>query len=101
LAILSKDEFISRIKSRLGEDLTDEDIAYLEDLTDTYEDLESRTDAEDWKAKYQQLDADWRKKYVDRFTAKEETFIEDAEGDVEDVEDTYEAPMTYEELFEQ
>lgn len=66
MAVLSRDEFIARLQARVGEGTTDEDIAFLEDFTDTYNDLESKGSA-DWESKYNALDADWRKRYKERF----------------------------------
>lgn len=70
MAVLDRDKFFERIKERLGEDDSDETLSYLEDITDTYEDLERRSrreGEEDWKSKYESLDGEWRKRYRDRF----------------------------------
>lgn len=99
MAVLKKEDYIARVKARLGEDLTDEDIAFLEDMTDTYEDLEGRV-AEDWKARYDALDREWREKYVERFNSGSGiSYVEDSVGDVteDEAEDVY--VTTYEELF--
>ena len=99
MAVLGKDDFIARVKARLGEELTDEDIAFLEDMTDTYEDLEGRV-GEDWKGKYDALDREWREKYVERFNSGSGIdYIEDAKGDVEVTEEEDVYVTTYEELF--
>lgn len=77
MAILSKEEFLSTLKSKIGDSNTDEDIKFIEDMTDTYEDLaknKDNTDNENWKEKYEQLDNQWREKYKQRFfdtTSKE------------------------------
>ena len=80
--------------------LSDEDIAFLEDMSDTYSDLESRI-GEDWEMKYYALDQEWRQKYIDRFNGEVENdadFIKDPVGsDEEEIE--YEKPKTYEDLF--
>lgn len=103
MAVLTKDEFLSRVKSRLGEELSDDDIAFLEDMNDTYTDFETRI-GEDWKGKYEALDKEWRAKYVERFNSGSGVdFTEDATGESESIDeetDTYEPPMTYEELFD-
>lgn len=81
MAVLDRDKFFERIKERLGEDDSDETLSYLEDITDTYEDLERRSrreDEEDWKSKYESLDGEWRKRYRDRFfSSREEEDIKD------------------------
>ena len=47
---------------------SDESIAFIEDVTDTYNALEqSSKDETDWKSKYEELDESWKKRYRDRF----------------------------------
>lgn len=69
MAVLSKDEYFNRIHERLKEDSSDEGIQLLEDLTDTYTDLERKASqsAGEWEEKYNNLDATWRKRYQSRF----------------------------------
>ena len=70
MSILSKEKFLSTLKSKIGDSNTDEDIKFIEDMTDTYEDLaknKDNTDSENWKEKYEQLDNQWREKYKQRF----------------------------------
>ena len=65
---LSKDQLLSKIKERIGEDTSDEALRFIEDVTDTIDDYESKTkDNTDWKKKYEDNDAEWRKKYKERF----------------------------------
>ena len=62
------DALLSKIKERIGEDTSDEALRFIEDVTDTIDDYESKTkDNTDWKKKYEDNDAEWRKKYKDRF----------------------------------
>lgn len=87
MAVLDRDKFFERIKERLGEDDSDETLSYLEDITDTYEDLERRSrreDEEDWKSKYESLDGEWRKRYRDRFFSSREEVKEEQEEDIKD-----------------
>lgn len=66
--IRTKDEILASIKTRIGDDTSDEAIALVEDINDSFDDLSTRVaEAGDWKAKYEQNDADWRKKYTERF----------------------------------
>lgn len=70
MAVLDRDKFFERIRERLGEDDSEEALSYLEDMTDTWDDLEARArreGQEDWEEKYNNLDAEWRKRYRDRF----------------------------------
>lgn len=67
--IRTKDEIMAAITARLGEDTSDEALAFLEDMTDTLSDYEARTaDTTDWKSKYEENDASWRKRYAERFS---------------------------------
>ena len=68
MAVLNRDDFMSAIKKVVGENPTDELVTFVENMTDTYTDLENKTkDTTDWKAKYEENDKQWKKKYVDRF----------------------------------
>lgn len=69
MSILKRDEYFNALHARLGEDTSEESIAFLEDMTDTYNDLENRAngDGEDWKQKYYDLDESWKKRYRHRF----------------------------------
>lgn len=70
MAVLDRDNFFNRIRARLGEDDSEEALSYLEDMTDTWDDLERRArreGEENWEEKYNNLDAEWRKRYMDRF----------------------------------
>lgn len=66
MAVRSKEELLEIIKDRIGEDTSDEAISFIEDVTDTLNDFETRA-GEDWEEKYRQLDEEWRIKYKERF----------------------------------
>lgn len=107
--VKTKDEILKAIKERVGEDTSDETIAFLEDVTDTLNDYENKTNADtDWKTKYEENDKEWRKRYTDRF------FNNGDEGDVSkggnagtntggnnDEDDEPDEPTTFEELFKE
>ena len=68
MAVRTITEILDSVQSRLGDDTSDEAIAFVEDITDTLNDYENKTKSEeDWKKKYEDNDASWRKKYKDRF----------------------------------
>lgn len=101
MAVKSKAEILEALKGRMGEELDDDSIAFLEDVTDTLDDYDSKiADKEDWKTKYEENDKEWRKKYTDRF------FSGDPEGgssgtpdvDPPDPEGEH-TPMSFEDLF--
>lgn len=97
MAVKTRDEIVEAVRKRIGEDTSDEAISLLEDVTDTFEDYETRVaDKTDWKTKYDEMDASWRKKYMDRFSGK--TGEEVKEEQEEQIKDDSE-PRTFDELF--
>ena len=100
MSVVSKESLLERIRDMIGSENaeTDESISFLEDLSDTFEDLSSQVlQAGDYKRKYEENDAEWRKRYHDRFfSAAEETTIKEDDKDDDDVE-----KKTYESLFKE
>ena len=97
MAVKSREEIMEAIRKRIGEDTSDEAISLLEDVTDTFTDYETKVaDKTDWKAKYDEMDANWRKKYMDRFSGKTGEEIKDEQE--EQIKDDSE-PRTFDELF--
>lgn len=75
---LTKEELMQSIKSRLGETPSDEDIKFIEDVTDTLAEFGQPNQAEEWKKKYEENDKQWREKYTSRFfetTTKDDDVI--------------------------
>lgn len=97
MAVKTREEILEKLKNRVGDQSDDETIEFLEDVTDTLSDLEEKAkgDGVDWKAKYEENDAEWRKKYTDRF------FSSEPNSDENDVNptDEPEEPTTFAELF--
>lgn len=99
MSIRSKDEIIASIRSKLGDDTSDEAISLMEDVTDTFSDYETRVaDKTDWKNKYDEMDASWRKKYMERFSGKSGDDIKEEQD--EDVKEDGET-KTFDELFKE
>lgn len=74
MAIRSKDEIMTAIRARIGDDTSDEALSLIEDVNDTITDYDTRVaDQTDWKAKYTENDESWRKRYRDRFFGIDET----------------------------
>ena len=73
MAVRTREEILESQRVRLGEKPDDESISLLEDVTDTLGDFEKRAkgDGTDWKSKYEENDANWRKKYTERFFSVE------------------------------
>lgn len=106
--VLTKEEFLANLKSRVGEDTSDEALKYLEDMTDTFNDLtkkalgNKKTD-EEWEKELKAKDEEWRIKYRERF------FNSDASsGDNDDPlltppkdEPKPEETVTYDDLFDE
>lgn len=101
MAVRTRDEILAAIRSRLGDDTSDDALTIIEDIDDTFADYETRT-GDDWKSKYDELDAQWRKRYRDRFFQKEdngETPPENVKDDnAEDLKDESEV-KDFDELF--
>lgn len=95
---LDKETFMARLKEKIGEDLSDDSISFIEDASDTYDELMRRSEGqEDWKTKYEENDREWREKYRERFfSTPEEAKKEQEENIKEDGE-----KRTFEELFEE
>ena len=110
MAILDKESFFASIKTRVGDDVSDDAMKFIEDMTDTYNSLTEKTeteDEEDWKSKYEELDKTWREKYKARFfessntdssneTSKEEVKKEQEADVKDDGED-----VSFDDLFEE
>lgn len=96
--VRSKEEILESLKARIGEEPDDDSIKFLEDVTDTFADFEEKVaGSEDWKAKYEENDKEWRKKYTDRFfSGSEDEKTPDPDPEDPPAEHT---PMSFEDLF--
>jgi hypothetical protein len=99
MAVKTREEILESFKTRLGENPDDESISFLEDVTDTLDDFEKRAngDGTDWKSKYEENDANWRKKYTERFFSDEPEPIPKS-GTKLEPDDT---PRTFSDLFKE
>ena len=96
MAVKTREEILTELKARFGEQTDDETIAFLEDITDTLSDLETKAKGAgtNWKTKYEENDAEWRKKYTERF------YSSDPNTDDEPTKpDDTPKPKTFAELF--
>lgn len=94
MSVVSIVELIEQSRNILGD--SDEHITFLENLTDT---LNSYEDAEDWRSRYVENDAVWRKRYRDRFYNNEvenEEVVFEANEDETTVEE-----LKIDDLFEE
>lgn len=69
MAVKTREEILTEVRTIVGEQTDDASIAFIENITDTLTDLEEKAsgDGTDWKTKYEENDAEWRKKYTERF----------------------------------
>ncbi len=71
MAVKDMVSILSAVKQMIGDNTSDEAIALMEDITDTITDYETKVaDKTDWKSKYDEVDASWRRKYIERFSGK-------------------------------
>lgn len=93
MAVRTTQEIIDALKESFGESPDDTQLAMLEDVSDTFNDLNEKS-VEDWKTRYEENDKAWRKRYTDRFSGKDDT-----EPDPIELDHGLPKPLTYESLF--
>lgn len=69
MPVLTKTALFDKLHTFIGDDTSEDAISFMEDVTDTFNDLETRSngDGEDWKKRYEDNDAAWKAKYRHRF----------------------------------
>ena len=98
--VKSKTELLDIIKAKVGESTSDEDISLIEDINDTFTDLETRvSEAGDWKAKYEENDASWREKYKERFFSKDVSEGAEISDDRDKADEATHEALKFEDLF--
>lgn len=98
MAVVSKESLLEKIRDMIGTENAESDdtISLLEDFSDTFDDLSSQVSkAGDYKKKYEENDAEWRKRYRDRFFSSAE------DDDTEDHNDDEVEKKTFESLFKE
>lgn len=91
MAVRTRDELITAVNTIIGETPDDNGLSLLEDISDTFA---SYDDTEDWKTKYEENDAEWRKRYKERFEGKKVIMEENEDDDKKE-------KTKFEELFEE
>lgn len=93
----TKDELLAAVRGVIGDNQSDEAIALIEDITDTFD-----TPAEDWEQRYKDNDTAWRQKYTERFFAGS-SVDQGNGGNTETVIEAEEEKknMTYDALFKE
>lgn len=100
MAVRTREELLSLIKERVGDSAKDEDLAFIEDLVDTFDDYDERTrESKSWEEKYNENDRMWREKYKARFFGASGAGerVEDAKEDEEEKTEV----TSYDELFKE
>lgn len=97
MAVRTREEILESVRTMMGDSTDDNSLGFLEDISDTLDDYETRVqgDGIDWKQKYEENDANWRKTYKERFFGKQEDV-----PPVDDHNDTPEEKTRFEDLFE-
>jgi hypothetical protein len=96
MPVLDKEKYFNRLHERIGTDTSDDAISFLEDMTDTFNDLERRAngDGENWEKKYHELDEAWKAKYRHRFMNSDGGYAPPMEDKKEEVKE-----VTFKDLF--
>lgn len=83
MSVLNKDEFFERLRTKIGEDTSEDSLKFIEDVTDTYNEMFTRADGqENWKSKYEENDTEWRNKYKERFFTTPDDVIDNQRKNV-------------------
>ena len=88
---MNREEYFNRLHEHLGTDSSDESISFLEDMTDTYNDMESRRNpnVEELEQRCRELDEAWKKRYAARFFHGGDSSIPATEQGTASSEETY------------
>ena len=102
MATLGRKEFFETLDKLIGDNSSDEALAALENITDTFNDFENKTNGSvDWEKRYNDNDKMWREKYRARFfDAPAEKQPEDPEPEPEKTPEEIKAEsITIDDLF--
>lgn len=98
MARRTREELVAAFCAYAGDRNDDDTIALVEDISDSF------GDGEDWQAKYEENDRQWRERYLSRFSYSQggglEPGVEDPQEEQKDGVDTPPENETFEELFE-
>ena len=96
MAVRTRDELTEMLQQRFGESENDDDISFVEDITDTYNSLAGN----DQSARITELEnelAEQKKKYRDRFFAP----ADDTGNNKPDEQEEKKKPVRFEDLFKE
>ena len=101
MAVLNRDEYFEKLNTFIGDRNDNESIQFMEDMSDTYEDLSTKADGDgvDWETKYKENDKMWKERYKKRFFSGN-TGYGDNVGYPEVDEENEKKSITIDDLFE-
>ena len=79
MPVLSRDDYRKRLNERVGESTSDEDLSFLEDMTDTYDSLAG---SEDEIRRLKDENESLRKRYRERFEVGNPVENDDKPADI-------------------
>ena len=94
--VRTKEEILNLVKDILKDDTSDSALSLIEDLSDTLDSNVKSSDETDWKAIYEENDAQWRQRYRDRFFSKPAQEEEEPDDPAPEVTNE---PKTFSDLF--
>lgn len=96
MAVRTKDELLEAVKVHYGNDTSDDAITFIEDISDTLNDYESKVNSSgDWESKYNELAVKYKERFFETGKVDKNT------SDHTDPDpDEYVAPESYDDLFE-
>lgn len=96
MAVRTKDELLEAVKTHYGDDTSDDAITFIEDISDTLNDYESKVNSSgDWETKYNELAVKYKERFFD--DGKKD---KDPKDNTDPDPDDYVVPETYDDLFE-
>lgn len=94
--IKTLEDLTAEVTTKFGKDKSDDFIEFLENMTDTFNDMATRTAEVD--ERINKLDNDWREKYIKRFTTVD--VVGSPKDSVEVEEKEEEKEKTIDDLFD-
>ena len=97
MAVRTKEELLEAVKTHYGDDTSEDALIFIEDISDTLNDYESKVNSSgDWETKYNELAV----KYKERFFDDAGKLDKNPSDHTDPNPDEYVVPETYDDLFE-
>lgn len=96
MAELNREDFLASVQNVVGDNSDDAALEFIANMQDTFDAITARAnDTTNWQKKYEENDAEWRKKYRDRFFSPE-----NQPDPIDEPPESEPKLLTYESLFE-